>query len=100
MDPIQPATPVAGDRVVELVAKCRSETPRLDLYLVSTFPDYSRSVVQRVLAAGGVTVNGKPAKASYKVRHGDVIRIVPPEPTHPLPQPEDIPLAILYEDDY
>ena len=28
-------------------------------------------------------VNGKPAKASYRVRHGDHIRVTPPEPTHP-----------------
>jgi len=32
------------------------------------------------------------------VRHGDVIRITKPEPTHPLPMPEDIPLEIIYED--
>src|SRR5438552_5196996 len=73
MDLIQPATPAAADRAVELVAKCRSENPRLDQYLVSTFPDFSRSVVRRVIDAGGVTVNGRPAKASYKVRHGDAI---------------------------
>jgi 23S rRNA pseudouridine1911/1915/1917 synthase len=100
MDLIPPATPAAADRAVELVAKCRSENPRLDQYLVSTFPDFSRSVVRRVIDAGGVTVNGRPAKASYKVRHGDVIRVVPPAPTHPLPQPEDLPLDILYEDEY
>jgi 23S rRNA pseudouridine1911/1915/1917 synthase len=88
------------DRTVELVAKLRVDGVRLDQYLVSTFPDYSRSVVRRVIDAGGVTVNGKPAKASYRVRHGDTIRIVPPEPTHPEPVAEDIPLEILYEDEF
>jgi 23S rRNA pseudouridine1911/1915/1917 synthase len=47
-----------------------------------------------------VAVNGKPAKASYRVRHGDHIRVLPPEPTHPLPVPEDIPLDVLYEDEF
>jgi 23S rRNA pseudouridine1911/1915/1917 synthase len=90
----------AGDRVVEHVANCKKDGTRLDQYLAGAFADFSRSVVQRVIDAGGVLVNGKPVKASYKVRHGDVIRIRPPEPTHPAPVPEDIPLEVLYEDDY
>jgi 23S rRNA pseudouridine1911/1915/1917 synthase len=73
---------------------------RLDQFLASQFTDYSRSVVQRVIEAGGVEVNGKPGKASYRVRHGDVIRVTKPEPTHPLPVPEDIPLQILFEDEF
>jgi 23S rRNA pseudouridine1911/1915/1917 synthase len=89
-----------ADRAVEFDAKVRLDDQRLDQFLVGLFPDYSRSVVRRVIDAGGVTVNGKPAKASYRVRHGDHIRIVPPEPTHPEPVPEDIPLEILYEDEF
>jgi 23S rRNA pseudouridine1911/1915/1917 synthase len=87
------------DRVVELTAKCRDNV-RLDQYLVSMFSDYSRSVVQRVIDAGGVLVNGKPSKASYRVRYGDHIRIEKPQPTHPMPVAEDIALDILYEDEY
>jgi 23S rRNA pseudouridine1911/1915/1917 synthase len=92
--------PLSGDRVVELTAKCRVDGMRLDQYLVSVFPDYSRSVVQRVIDAGGVEVNGKAGKASYKVRHGDQIRIQVPEPSHPLPVAEPIPLEILYQDEF
>jgi 23S rRNA pseudouridine1911/1915/1917 synthase len=73
---------------------------RLDQYLVSMFPDFSRSSVQKVIEAGGVTINDTPAKASYKIRRDDHIRIVLPEPTHPQPVPEDIPLDVLYEDEY
>jgi 23S rRNA pseudouridine1911/1915/1917 synthase len=93
-------TPTPEDRIVEHVAKCRFDATRLDQYLVGIFSDYSRSVVQKVIDAGGVWVNGKLAKASYKVRHGDVIRILTPEPTHPTPVPEDIPLDIIYEDEF
>ncbi len=88
------------ERLVEHVAKCRTDTMRVDQYLAGVFSDYSRSVVQKIIDAGGVWVNGKTVKASYKVRHGDVIRILTPEPTHPLPVPEDIPLHILYEDEF
>jgi len=93
-------TSLSDDRAVDLVAKIRVDGLRLDHYLVSVFPDYSRSAVQRVIEAGGVTVNGKPAKASTKIKHGDQIRVVPPEPTHPLPVPENIPISILYEDEF
>jgi 23S rRNA pseudouridine1911/1915/1917 synthase len=86
--------------VIDLTAKRKVEGQRLDQYLVSMFPDFSRSVIQKVIDAGGVLVNGAPGKSSYKVRYGDHIRIWPPEPTHDLPVPEDIPLEILYEDDF
>jgi 23S rRNA pseudouridine1911/1915/1917 synthase len=99
MNPVSELAP-PENRVVEHVAKCRLDDQRLDQYLAATFADYSRSVVRRVIDAGGVTVNGKAVKASYKVRHGDLIRIVPPEPAHPQPLPEDIPLEVLYEDEF
>jgi 23S rRNA pseudouridine1911/1915/1917 synthase len=92
-------TPSLGE-MVELTAKCRAEGTRLDQYLAASFPDFSRSVVKRVIDADGVTVNGKAAKASYKVRDGDRIVIRKPPPTHPLPVAEDIPLDVLYEDEY
>ena len=58
------------------------------------FADLSRSTLQRVIDAGGVSVNGRVAKASYKVRHGDQIQIRPPEPSHGGPIPENIPLCM------
>jgi len=98
-DPI-PSPTNDGQKTVELTAKHKVEGMRLDQYLVGTFPDYSRSVVRRVIDAGGVLVNDKPAKASYKVRYGDRVKIWLPAPTHDVPVPEDIPLSILYEDEF
>jgi 23S rRNA pseudouridine1911/1915/1917 synthase len=99
---MQPETPPTSSSpaAVELTAKRKVEGTRLDQYLVSRFPDYSRSAIQKAIDAGAVTVNGHPAKASYKVRNGDHIHVVPPEPTHDLPVPEDIPLEVLYEDEF
>ncbi|GIW81278.1 MAG: pseudouridine synthase [Gemmatales bacterium] len=86
-------------RVVQLEVQLKGEGIRLDQYLASVLSDYSRSVIRKVIDAGGVQVNDGPAKASQKVRHGDRIRLLPPEPTHDSPQPENIPLDILFEDD-
>jgi 23S rRNA pseudouridine1911/1915/1917 synthase len=94
------STPQLGPRAIDLTAKRKVEGTRLDQYLVSLFPDYSRSVVRKVIDAGAVLVNGEVAKASYKVRYNDHVRIWLPEPTHDLPQAEDIPLEVLYEDEF
>lgn len=88
------------DNVLELRARLKGESPRLDAYLASLYSDYSRTVIKKVIDEGHVSVNGRIAKASYKVRHDDHIRVVLPPPSHDLPVPEDIPLEILYEDDY
>lgn len=85
---------------VDLTVKRKAEGQRLDQYLVSVFSSYSRSVIQKVIESGSVLLNGRPAKASVKVRYHDHVRIWLPPPNHDIPQPEDIPLNILYEDEY
>jgi 23S rRNA pseudouridine1911/1915/1917 synthase len=99
MQPSTPSSP-STSQPIDLIAKRKVQGQRLDQYLVGMFPDLSRSMIQKVIDAGGVLVNGAPGKASYKVRQGDHIRIWPPEPTHDLPVPENIPLDILYEDEF
>lgn len=72
---------------------------RLDKYLHGRYSNYSRVMLQEVIKAGGVKVNGKKAKPSLKLNPDDLIEITLPElPTTEIP-PEDIPLNILHEDD-
>jgi 23S rRNA pseudouridine1911/1915/1917 synthase len=73
---------------------------RLDKYLQGRHPRVSRTVIQRFIKQGQVTVNGLPSKASYEPDAGDVIEISlpPPPPNHIVP--EDIPLDVLYEDEW
>ena len=85
---------------LEIDARIKQDGVRLDQYLAQNFSDFSRSVIQDAIKAGTVLVNGRPTKSSYKIRNGDHVRIELPEPTHALPIPEDIPLDILYEDEF
>jgi 23S rRNA pseudouridine1911/1915/1917 synthase len=94
--PLEPA----AARAVDLQVQQKTAGLRVDQFVVLHFPDYSRSVVQRAIEAGTVTVNSAATKASYRVRLHDQVCVVVPAPTHPAPVPEDIPLDILYEDDY
>ncbi|MCE5258208.1 MAG: RluA family pseudouridine synthase [Chloroflexi bacterium] len=79
-----------------------AENERLDRFLSGRCPDLSRSRIQALIAAGLVSVNGQPARASYRPAHGDHILLM--LPSQPLP-PESAPVAalpplnILYEDE-
>src|SRR6266849_7547878 len=99
MDTNLSTTPDAG-RIVDLTVAHKVAGMRLDQYLVSLFPDFSRSLIQKAIEAGSVTVNESSSKASYKIRLGDKVRLGLPEPSHDIAVPEDIPLDILYQDDY
>lgn len=95
------STPLTtGQKAVEVVVGAKLEGTRLDQYLALQFAEHSRSVLRKAVDAGAVTVNGKAAKASYKVRTADVVRVWLPAPAHDAPVPEDIPLDILYEDEF
>jgi 23S rRNA pseudouridine1911/1915/1917 synthase len=85
---------------IDLVVMIKAEGMRLDQYVHMHIGDFSRSEIQRAIEAGGVTVNGRPSKASYKVRKNDRLHVEMPEPTHDIPVPEDIPLDILYQDQW
>ncbi|MBV8554230.1 MAG: RluA family pseudouridine synthase [Planctomycetaceae bacterium] len=79
--------------------KARMVGKRIDAYLASRFPDYSRSVIQKVIDAGAVLINGQPTKASYRVRLDDQVRVWLPELADDAPAPEEIPLEVVYEDE-
>jgi len=73
---------------------------RLDRYLHSRFPRMSRTLIQRLIKQGVVTVNDRPTKSSYEPDAGDVVDLVipPPEPVDVIAEP--IELRVIYEDRY
>ncbi len=73
---------------------------RLDRYLTGQLADCSRSYVQKLLADGCVTLNGKPLKPSWKTTAGVDVQVDRPAPEPSRIEPEDIPLDIVYEDQW
>jgi 23S rRNA pseudouridine1911/1915/1917 synthase len=65
---------------------------------VSVLPEQSRSQIQRLIKDGCVRVAGREAKANQAVKTGQEIAVDIPEPVDPVPQPEALPLPILYQD--
>jgi 23S rRNA pseudouridine1911/1915/1917 synthase len=72
---------------------------RLDAVLAGALPEFSRNRVKDLILAGAARINGEAAREpKTRVRAGDRLGLTAPPPEDPEPQPEDIPLAILYED--
>jgi len=87
--------------------KYRFEVPegkkkeRIDIFLTNHIENATRSKVQKLIDAKFVTVNGSTVKSNYLVKPLDIIEAV--HPITPRPEetePEDIPLDIVYEDEY
>ncbi len=78
---------------------------RLDAFLAARLakeiaPEpFTRARVQRLVDEGRVTLDGAKAKSSARVKPGAIAELTIPEPRPIEPQPEDIPLAVLHEDD-
>lgn len=73
---------------------------RADKYLAKICPDLSRSRLRSLIDAGEVMLNGKVlGSASIKVELDDELVVQVPDPVEAEPQPENIPLNIVYEDE-
>jgi 23S rRNA pseudouridine1911/1915/1917 synthase len=75
------------------------EPQRLDLYVQTLYPKYSRSRLQEWIKKGRVLVNGKAQKASHILKGGEDVVVEPLELKALRATPEDLPLTVLYEDD-
>jgi 23S rRNA pseudouridine1911/1915/1917 synthase len=71
---------------------------RLDKGVAARLPHLSRARVQALIREGAVTVDGAAAKPSLKLEAGAEVVVLEPPPAPAAPQPEDIPLEILYQD--
>ncbi|MBL8292361.1 MAG: RluA family pseudouridine synthase [Bryobacterales bacterium] len=71
---------------------------RLDHYLQSRLPQYSRSRLQQWIKAGRVTVDDAPAKPSALLKGQERIAVAPEAPPRLHATPEDLPVEVLYSD--
>ena len=75
-----------------------TDAARIDAYLAAN-TDLSRSKLQKLIKDGAVELNGNSCKANSAVRSGDAVRLSVPESDEDrLPEPENIPLDVVYED--
>ena len=79
-----------------------SHGSRLDRALAQIVPEFSRSYLQQLIAAGAVQLNGLSlTKSSARVKAGDELRIeLKPTPQSQAFKPEAMALEVLFEDEY
>lgn len=90
----------AGDPF-KIIVKESESGRRLDLLVASIIPDCSRNSAASFANNGKIKVSGYQRKAGYKVKTGEVISGIVPElgSIRVPPEPESIPINILFEDD-
>ncbi|HOB20261.1 MAG TPA: RluA family pseudouridine synthase [Candidatus Atribacteria bacterium] len=71
---------------------------RIDVFLASQLPEYSRSYLQNLIKQGNATVEGAQVKANYKVKPGEEILLAIPPARQLAIEPENIELEYIYED--
>jgi 23S rRNA pseudouridine1911/1915/1917 synthase len=84
---------------MRLLAESSDAGKRLDQMLHERLPQFSRSRIQEWIKGGRVLVDGAPERPSRVVRGAEVIELEPAQPPPLHAAPEDIPLAVLYEDE-
>jgi 23S rRNA pseudouridine1911/1915/1917 synthase len=73
---------------------------RIDKFLSDRLENSSRTRIQNAANAGNILVNNNPVKPNYKVKPGDIVQVVLPNPPREIELiPENIPINIVYEDD-
>jgi 23S rRNA pseudouridine1911/1915/1917 synthase len=92
---------VSGPEVRSYVIPADLAGARLDVALARLAPDLTRSRVQRLVEGGRVRVAGRAAKASARLRGGERVEVeVEPAPASTgAPVAQDLPLAVLHQDD-
>ena len=92
-----------SDNTVAITITVPQETApiRIDRFLASSPEiDITRTRIQKLIVEGLITVNGKTISKKYEVKSDDVISVtIPPLEPRAIVS-EDIPLSIVYEDDY
>ncbi|MDI6829908.1 MAG: RluA family pseudouridine synthase [Actinomycetota bacterium] len=85
-------------RVFAFTASAEDQGTRLDV-CISRHTGISRAAAQRIIAEGGVRVDGAPARKSHLVSAGERLEACLPDPVPPEPPAQDIPVRVLYQDD-
>jgi 23S rRNA pseudouridine1911/1915/1917 synthase len=92
----------AGFELRQVVVAAGNHGERLDRTLAQAVPEFSRSYLQQLIAAGAVQLNGVTAtKSSGRVKAGNSLQVeLKPTPQSQAFKPEDMALEIVFEDEH
>src|SRR3954451_17540793 len=89
---------IAGRKEITIAAEEAGE--RLDRVLAARIAELSRSRLKALILDGEVAIGARTIRdPGHRVNSGDAVSVEVPPPEDPTPQGENIPLAIMFEDD-
>ncbi|CAH1660229.1 MULTISPECIES: RluA family pseudouridine synthase [unclassified Chelatococcus] len=92
---------IASEQIQTVVVADDLAGDRLDRFLAAAFSDLSRSRLQQLVRAGQVRIDGAVVEdPKHKVTVGATVTLVVPPAAPAEPEPETIPLTVLYEDNH
>jgi 23S rRNA pseudouridine1911/1915/1917 synthase len=84
----------------QLIVDAEYDGVRLDHFLTALLPDQSRSNIQRLIKDGHVSGGAPALRPSTAVHTGQTYTIEIPPPAASIPDPEALPLRIIYQDQH
>ncbi len=94
-------TNIISEKVWNIKVQPAQRRERIDKYLANCVENASRNRIQQLIENNCVKVNGNLIDKNYKVLPNDEIEIrIPITPRPENPEPENIPIEIIYEDDF
>lgn len=75
------------------------EKTRVDVFVAEKIKQHSRSFLKKGIEEGWIKVNGRLVKPNYKLKFQDKVTVEIPPPVKPIPEAENIPIDIIYEDE-
>ncbi|HOI29585.1 MAG TPA: RluA family pseudouridine synthase [Melioribacteraceae bacterium] len=92
---------IISEKKIRILLPEGKKKERIDTYLTNSVENATRSRIQKLIKANLVTVDGKIVKPNFIVTPGQLIELtIPMTPRPEETEPEDIPLNIVFEDDY
>ena len=88
------------ENLIKITVEDDIKGSRIDAALAGSVQSLSRSAIQKLIAQGSVSLNGRICtEKKQKVEAGDIVEVLVPEPEELDVTAENIPLDIVYEDD-
>src|SRR5437763_4552692 len=86
-------------RIEQVTIAAADAGDRLDRVLAARIAELSRSRLKALILAGDVAIGGRTIRdPGHRVNAGDAVAVTRPPPEPARPQPEAIPLTVVYED--
>jgi 23S rRNA pseudouridine1911/1915/1917 synthase len=92
---------IVTEKIIKIVVTEGEKKKRIDSFLSNTLENTTRSRIQKLIKENCLTVNDEIVKANYIIEPRDIIVLkIPIAPRPDKIEPENIPLDVVYEDDY